>query len=462
MAIRVHTNFLHTTLLVILILSISCQKQFLDKSPDISLIEPQSVEDYFLLLEADAINDFSPSLGEIACDDYYLKYPDWGTFKPIFRNSYIWSDDPYEGASVDDWNQPYKMINICNIVLDGLKKIAKTPINETEWDITKGTALFYRSCFFFILGQNLSKPYAPASAEVDLGIPLRIESNPNIVSVRSKLSETYNQIIQDLNEAKELLLNVVQINHRNRPSKPAAYALLARVYLTMGDYENAGKYADSCLTLYNILENYNLFDSTKTRTFPSTPLNKEVIFLNSLNTGSNDFLPSSKRLIDTLLIKEYDIDDLRRVLFFRSVSPGEYFFKGQYTGLTDLFHGLATDEMYLIRAECLARAGNVGLAMTTLNTLLETRWKSGTYTPFSANDSEEALKLILRERRKELIFRGLRWIDLRRLNQEPQFEKTIIRELNGAIYTLDPNSAKYVFPIPDDEIRLSGIEQNIR
>ncbi len=70
---------------------------------------------------------------------------------------------------------------------------------------------------------------------------------------------------------------------------------------------------------------------------------------------------------------------------------------------------------------------------------------------------------ILEERRKELPFTGqLRWEDLRRLNKDQRFAKILVRTIAGNEYQLLPNSKRYVFPIPDIEIELSGIPQNER
>ena len=125
------------------------------------------------------------------------------------------------------------------------------------------------------------------------------------------------------------------------------------------------------------------------------------------------------------------------------------------------FSGLATDELFLIKAECLARAGNASGALSTLNDLLRARYAQGTFVDLHADDPQQALRLVLQERRKELVFRGIRWSDLRRLNKEGA-GIVLTRLLNGKTYTLPANSNKYTLPIPPDEIALNGIEQNPR
>jgi hypothetical protein len=135
--------------------------------------------------------------------------------------------------------------------------------------------------------------------------------------------------------------------------------------------------------------------------------------------------------------------------------------KGGYSGSQPPFSGMATDEAYLIRAECAARAGNTGSALNDLNALLSKRWVTGTYTPYATASPGALLDTILVERRKELPFRGVRWTDLRRLNKRGG-NITLTRSLNGQLYQLAPNSRLYVLPIPPDVIALSGMQQNPR
>ncbi|RYE50331.1 MAG: RagB/SusD family nutrient uptake outer membrane protein, partial [Sphingobacteriales bacterium] len=119
---------------------------------------------------------------------------------------------------------------------------------------------------------------------------------------------------------------------------------------------------------------------------------------------------------------------------------------------------------FLIRAECSARTGNTEEAMADLNALMEKRWVRGKFKPFTAASPEDALTKILIERRKELIMRGVRWSDLRRLNKDPRFAKTLKRVLiNGTdtkTYTLLPGDPRYILKIPADVIALTGMEQN--
>jgi hypothetical protein len=155
-------------------------------------------------------------------------------------------------------------------------------------------------------------------------------------------------------------------------------------------------------------------------------------------------------------------------MFYKaSGTSGQQTFIGTYTGgttgggISKAFGGIATDEVYLTRAECYARTGNVASAMSDLNKLMLARWKTGTFVPFTAANAGDALAMILMERRKETPFRGLRWLDLRRLNSEGA-NITLTRNINGQQYTLPPNDPRYALSIPTDIIALTGMAQNER
>jgi hypothetical protein len=99
--------------------------------------------------------------------------------------------------------------------------------------------------------------------------------------------------------------------------------------------------------------------------------------------------------------------------------------------------------------------------MQDLNTLLVQRWKTGTFIPFTASTQEQALDIILIERRKEMPCRGVRWTDIRRLNLRNANIKPK-RIINNLEYELPVNSRLYALPIPPDAVLMGHYDQNIR
>jgi tetratricopeptide (TPR) repeat protein len=306
------------------------------------------------------------------------------------------------------------------------------------------------------LSQIWTKVYDPATASADLGLPLRLDIDYNIPSVRSSLKTTYERIILDLQDAITLL--PVEALHPSRPSRLAALALLARTYLFMGEYEKCLQYSDQFLKLKSDLLDFNTLSAAAT--FPLPEFNKEVVFASYMPTPAP--LNISRARVDSTLYRSYVNGDLRKTIFFRDNKNGSFGFRGSHMGNLAPYSGVAVDELYLMRAECYARAGNTVAALSDLNTLLKSRWnKSMVFTPLTAPNSGEALKLILTERRKELLMRGLRWSDLKRLNRDGA-GIIISRKINSTVYTLPPNDLRYALPFPEDVIALTGMPQNPR
>jgi hypothetical protein len=164
--------------------------------------------------------------------------------------------------------------------------------------------------------------------------------------------------------------------------------------------------------------------------------------------------------IDTILLKSYAENDLRKQAYFGKRNDTDAFI-GSYTGVPLWFTGLAVDELYLIKAESACRLHQLPISLEALNQLLISRYDL-TFETIEIADQKLLLERILEERRKELFFRGLRWSDLKRLNREPEFAKVLKRKVNGEEYELPPNSNLYVLPIPYKSILQSGLEDNPR
>ncbi len=431
-----------------------CNDEFLDAKPSKALVIPTRPEDLQALLDNTRVMNGVPGLTDVATDDVFTTASGLTAYGDVARNSYLWAEDIYEGAmSNGDWSHPYEAVFYSNVALTALDRMDEDIRRTPQWTVLKGSALFYRAHAHFHLAKVFAPPYGP---EGGLGIPLRLTADVNAPVTRAGLDETYARIAGDLTESLNYLPDKVVV--RTRPSKAAAHALLSRVYLSMSDFVRAEEHATAALELDGTLLDYNTVDAQAFIPFPG--LGDEVLFHASMYVYLYMIWPTTH--VDPTLYASYDDNDLRKEIFFRPGAGGRFNFKGHYTGQLVWFAGIANDELYLTRAECRARRSDIAGALSDLNTLLAKRWRAGTFVPVDETDEERLLEIILEERRKELLFRGIRWMDLRRLNLEERFRKTLVREIDGVEYKLTPNSARYVFPIPHNEIVASGIEQNPR
>lgn len=436
-----------------------CTKEFLDKKPDKALVVPRTLKDFQAILDNGyGVFGNTTYLTQVADGDFEVMEIGIPSLLYNLRNSYFWKEDIYEGNQAGDWNKPYEQVFYANIVLEGLDQIVRTDENKIQINHIEGAALFLRSHAVAQLVQQFAVPYEPGIANDLLGVPIKTNSDINVKVGRGTLAETYDHILNDLSKSIELLPEKVQT--KSRPSKVAAWALLARIHLVMQEYKKAAEAASAALAIQGELMDFNDLDTSATTPFPNGRFvyNDEIIYYT--NQGATSFFNLNTVRVTEELFSSYDQNDLRKYVFYKTDGG----FKGSYGGSPFfIFTGLATDELYLTRAEAYARLGQLREAMTDLNTLMKTRWKNtALFEPFDADNESDALTLILEERRKELVTRGQRWADLRRLNKDTRFQTTLERTYQGETYRLSPNDPRYTFPIPQMEIDGSGIEQNIR
>ncbi|WP_143959495.1 RagB/SusD family nutrient uptake outer membrane protein [Litoribacter populi] len=451
-----HKYILYNILFAIVLMG--CE-EFLDEKPRMDLVVPESIEDLQGLLDASTMgmND-GPGLTQIGSDDLWTTDAGWVGF--IFtaeQNAYLWKENIYDDPFSAEWTMSYRQIFYSNVVLKEVQKFLDVPENKkSDLDNVIGSAHFYRANAFHDLLTVFSNAYDPNTSATDLGVPLRLSPNVEERLERASLEASYAQVIQDLKTAISYLPD--RPLFPSRPSRASCYALLARVYLNMGNYEEAGDAAKSALAIKQDLMDYNNLDPNIF--YPFAQFNPEVIFHSKMITYMYQF--SNQVYVNNELIASYDQDDLRTHLYFTPRGDGRYNFRGHYTGNFSLFCGLATDELYYIISETAVRLGNLEEAATYMNHLLSTRYVSGTLEPITFSNQEEALQKVLLERRKGLLFRGIRWQDMKRLNLDLQQAINMEREIGGEVYTLSANSPRYVFPLPDEEINLGGLKQNPR
>ncbi|WAC39040.1 RagB/SusD family nutrient uptake outer membrane protein [Pedobacter sp. SL55] len=448
------TRYHHFWIGLIALSSLLGCKKFLDEKPRSNLAVPTSLKDFQALLDQSSVmNDLDASSGEASVTDSYLTTANYLSRVENQQRLHTWQNDFVYDPLNNEWANLYRAVYRTNTVLEGIAEVPISNVNLEEWRNVKGQAHFHRGKMF-LLGLSIwGKAYRAASATTDLGIPLRLNVNFNEVSVRSSLAVGYAQALSDLEAAAQLL--PVTPLHVYRPSKPAAYGLLARAHLQMGNFEKAALYADLCLALKSDLLNYNTLNANAN--FPIAAFNKEVIH-SSMMQLLTIINPSTAR-IEPSLYASYAANDLRKTVFFLRNTDGTYRFKGSYQGSANLFSGLAVDEVYLTRAECRARLGQQALALEDLNLLLRNRYINGTFVPYTLSNANDVLKLILQERRKELLMRNLRWADIKRLNvlgAGISLERTV----DGQTYRLPANSPRFAMPLPEVVLELSGMWQN--
>lgn len=330
------------------------------------------------------------------------------------------------------WRDSYEVINTCNNILSALEVVKEADRNRVE-----GEALFLRALMYFDLARFFGLPYDPSTANNQLGVPIVLTPTRGINESsnvgRNTVAEVYNQVITDLTAA----VGKLPESNGVYASKGAANALLARVYLQKGDFDNARKAANAVIASnkYQILPNYaDVFnqdnntaeDIFATQITPQDRFSSMTEFFSVPEYGGRD---GDIDILDGHL-DLYPAGDKRKDLFFLgngAMRTGKW--NNQY-GCINLFR-LA--EMYLIRAEGNIRIGGTPVGDDPLDDYNVIRTRAGLTAAGSVT-----LDDILFERRLELAFEGHRIHDIKRLKQ--------------TVGTWAWNDPKLVFPIPAREL----------
>jgi hypothetical protein len=412
----------------------ACNK-FLDITPK-SVIIPEKVADYEGLLNSPTLTKPFP-INLLDFTDDNLNALDALTQSPT-ANGYYWRPiiTINEKASPEVWGPLYHCIYDANVVINGIGGAAEGTAVQKQQIL--GEALVMRAGCYLDLLTVFAKAYNASTAASDPGLPLVTSINvTDAAPQRASLKATLDTLVSNVTAAAAML-PTDNIN-RYRVTKYAAYGLLSRIYLYMADYVNAKKYTDLALQATHALLNYNAYaDYTQ---MPVYDLNPEVLWQRAAVSGSPVFM-----LYSANLKTYFNADDLRYIFLTvtnnnglgRASLPGRYNF------------GITFPEMYLTKAELLARAGDFTGAMTVVNLLRKNRIKTAVYADQSATSPEDALVKVLAERRRELAYSGLRWFDMKRLDQEGRMpEITRVDPTTGAVLAkLSPHGDNYTFEIP--------------
>ena len=326
------------------------------------------------------------------------------------------------GPGSEYWSGLYQAIYSCNIAMEGLNTSSGlTPAVKQQ---LMGEALFMRAFFYFYL----------VNLYGDLPLALTSSYQENSRLARVGTGVVYQQIVADLQAASGLLSTefvdgtlVGVSTERVRPTKWAAQALLARVYLYMGYWSSAEQEADSVISKTAL---FGLSSLSQAFLRASSGNNEAIWQLQPVDKGWNTedavaFIipptgpsPGSVYLSHQLL-SSFEPGDRRRVSWVDSTVAGGvvYYFAYKYkvntyeAPVTEYLTILRLAEVYLVRSEARAEQGNLAGAAADLN-LLRARAGLG---PTSAVTEQDLLTAILHERQVELFTElGHRWLDLKR------------------------------------------------
>lgn len=454
----------YSFLLFVAITFSSCEK-FLEVTPKGKFI-PKFIQDYEELSSNPSYSSNSNAMLERLSDNIFFRDDRIiSSLTQATTKAYKWMPEFYLSTETDSgWDPMYNNIFNANIIIENVTKL--TDGTEKQRKEVLGDAFFNRAYAYWCLVNLYAKDYNAGKADTDLGVPLITVADLEAKPTRATVAAVYELILQDLLKAKDQLPDEAKNVYRN--NKTAAFALLARVYQSMDNFPEAKKYANMALALKSTLLDYNTLkfkDPLKPLAgINGKPLNHQHPEMISLKTTGfanilrdHSISPDFSSVLDT--------KDLRYVFGFTKLdrngnpNPDKY---ALYIP-SDLNFNIGVPEMMLISAESEARDGHIAPALKLLNDLRKKRFTEADYVDLTASTADDALKLVIDERRRELFGKGLRWFDMRRLDSDSRFRKTYTRDNTATPYKLEAGSNIFVQQIPGNVMKINpGILPNPR
>ena len=349
----------------------------------------------------------------------------------------------------------YRGIFIANAVIDGVMDAEQDSAERKEQIMGEAYAL--RAYAHFDLVNLYAKPYDPATAATERGIPLSTHIDIEQRFQPAKVEAVYEQILKDITAAEGLMTIKKQpgatLNYRF--SLDALQAFKARVALYMHDWQGAYNTATGLMADYALVDFNNLEDTEK---LPWKAASTEAILAWERPFGpSNGDVTQSCGLSDKLLALFSDQDNRRNYIkeavkkdpIWGDETPLGYYIADRSS--SDRV-SIRAAEMYLIAAEAGAYLpGELEHAKTHLLTLQAMRLQPEVMetqrTKIASMTAAELLAEIADERARELLMEGHRWMDLRRTTQP-----AISRKFNDVEYRLNERDGRYTLPFPQSAI----------
>jgi starch-binding outer membrane protein, SusD/RagB family len=158
------------------------------------------------------------------------------------------------------WKDLFRSIMRCNDVISNVPEMSEDMISSSKKDELLGQAYFLRGfCEWYLM--KIYGKYYPDKDGSALGIPLILHvagSREEMFCTRAGITESYQQIISDFNEAKNRLPVTWDKANLGRATKGAAIAYTAEVNMWLNDWDKAITSYEELfgLGVYKLIDNY--------------------------------------------------------------------------------------------------------------------------------------------------------------------------------------------------------------
>ncbi|MGK7650253.1 RagB/SusD family nutrient uptake outer membrane protein [Capnocytophaga sp. G1920] len=486
---------------LILGLSLTACDKFLDEVPDArtELDSPEKVQELLATAYPNALYaDFCETMSDNAGDKVNL------TESSIFNTQmYSWeTNNEYSSRDTPPYYfyAAYAAVANANYALEAVEKLG----GGSELNYLKGEALVARAYAHFMLGLFWCKPYNPATATSDLGLPYATKAERKVFEIykRIPLKDYYDAIEKDLTEGISLIDNSKYTKPNFHFTKEAAHAFASRFYLIKGDWDKVIAHANEALgsAPANKLRDVK---GQRTRTYAQQqllyassdePANALIVGASSKyerNFAFNKYGLTLQKSEEVLGDNKHPLNAFRATWAFaifgrddyRNIPKYQEYFK--YTNVSagngyvyDMAVLISYDEVFLNRLEAYLMKGEKAKFLTDLVVFLKKKTMQDIPDSFVLSEEDmntiyqnkgtefdpaytlstqqrEWLQAVADVRRATFVFEGLRWIDNKRLGMK------VVHVKRGQTMELLKNDPRRELQIPEDAVS-NGITVNPR
>lgn len=428
---------------------------------------PKTFADYAPLLNDEYRCGYLPPDNALyLMNDVFLSAYYMGT-ENINRANFLWEEnaDRVKLNKSDEMflYYAYSGINVYDLIVNLVP--GSTDATQQQKDELIAQARVLRAFTYYQLVNFYSDAYQASTASNKGGVPIILGDETGAQHTQPSVQGVYDFILNELNESMKSGLLPETAKNILLPSKYAAHAVLAKVYLSMGQYDKALSNVNEALKGNSALYDWNaLYTRFKTQiedpnnyTGIASPMGydycENVLYRSGINTyssmGADKNMPMER-------VGRFEKDNAEFLVRWKKKTQGvSTYMQGITNGYFNKA-GITTSELYLIKAECEARANKLSEAMATLNKVRKTRILADNYSDLTASNTKDAIEKIIAFKDNVLVQTIVPFIDARRLNAEGMVVRTFTKEYNGQTLTLKPDSHLWTMVFPAAAVNNPG------